>query len=83
MLLRQGEHHEQGTYRIRLQHRQYRKHRPEAEELIAAGGHEVTLLNAADASADNLAEGYDAVLFGCSAWGMEGLEMPGRLCRAV
>ena len=45
------------------------------EELIAAGGHEVTLLNAADALADNLAEGYDAVLFGCSAWGMEDLEM--------
>ena len=45
------------------------------EQLIAAGGHEVTLLNAADASAQNLAEGYDAVLFGCSAWGMEDLEM--------
>ena len=45
------------------------------EELIVAGGHEVTLLNAADASAENLADGYDAVLFGCSAWGMEDLEM--------
>ncbi len=44
-------------------------------ELITAGGHEVKLLNAADASAENLAEGYDAVLFGCSAWGMEDLEM--------
>lgn len=38
-------------------------------------GMKFTLLNAADASAQNLAEGYDAVLFGCSAWGMEDLEM--------
>ena len=45
------------------------------EELVSAGGHEVTLLNAAEASAENLADGYDAVLFGCSAWGMEDLEM--------
>ena len=37
------------------------------EELISAGRHEVKVLNAADASADNLADGYDAVLFGCSA----------------
>ena len=44
-------------------------------ELITAGGHEVTVLDAADASAENLADGYDAVLFGCSAWGMEDLEM--------
>ena len=44
-------------------------------ELVNAGGHEVKLLNAADASAQNLADGFDAVLFGCSAWGMEDLEM--------
>ena len=44
-------------------------------ELVTAGGHEVKLINAADASAENLAEGFDAVLFGCSAWGMEDLEM--------
>ncbi|MBE6441926.1 MAG: flavodoxin [Desulfovibrio desulfuricans] len=44
-------------------------------ELIAAGGHEVKLVNAAEASADKLAEGYDAALFGCSAWGEEDLEM--------
>lgn len=44
-------------------------------ELVTAGGHEVKLLNAADASAENLADGFDAVLFGCSAWGMEDLEM--------
>ena len=45
------------------------------EELIAAGGHEVTLLNASEAAADNLADGYDAVLMGASAWGMEDLEL--------
>jgi len=45
------------------------------KELIAAKGHEVTLLNAAEAAADNLAEGYDAALFGCSAWGTDELEM--------
>ena len=45
------------------------------EELVAAAGHEVTLLNAAEAAAENLADGYDAVLFGCSAWGMEDLEL--------
>lgn len=45
------------------------------EELVSAGGHEVTLLNAAEASAENLADGFDAVLFGSSAWGMEDLEM--------
>ena len=44
-------------------------------ELVTAGGHEVKLINAADASAENLADGFDAVLFGCSAWGMEDLEM--------
>jgi len=40
------------------------------EEIIAAAGHEVTLKNAA-----GLAEGYDAVLLGCSAWGDDELEL--------
>ena len=44
-------------------------------ELIGAAGHDVKLLNAAEASADNLADGYDAVLMGCSAWGTDDLEM--------
>ena len=39
------------------------------EEIIAAAGHEVTLKNA------GLAEGYDAVLLGCSAWGDDELEL--------
>ena len=45
------------------------------EELVAAGGHEVKLLNAAEASAENLAVGYDALLLGCSAWGEAELEL--------
>ena len=40
------------------------------EEIIAAAGHDVTLKNAAD-----VAEGYDAVLLGCSAWGDDELEL--------
>ena len=45
------------------------------EEIIAAAGHEVTLKNAADVDAAGLAEGYDAVLLGCSAWGDDELEL--------
>ena len=45
------------------------------EEIIAAAGHDVTLKNAADVDADGLAEGYDAVLLGCSAWGDDELEL--------
>ena len=33
------------------------------------------MLNAADASAEHLADGYDAVLFGASAWGVDDLEL--------
>ena len=32
-------------------------------------------MNAADAQADGLADGYDAVLFGASCWGDEDIEM--------
>lgn len=45
------------------------------EQQLAAAGHEVTVLNAADASAEHLADGYDAVLFGASAWGVDDLEL--------
>ncbi|MCR5814481.1 MAG: flavodoxin [Desulfovibrio sp.] len=45
------------------------------EKKIAAAGHDVTVLNAADANPDHLAKGYDAVLMGCSAWGEEDVEM--------
>lgn len=43
---------------------------------LSAAGVEVTVTNAADvASAKGLAEGYDAVLMGCSAWGTDELEL--------
>ena len=44
-------------------------------ERIGRAGHEVTVLNAADAVADGLCDGYDAVLFGCSAWGTDDVEL--------
>ena len=37
--------------------------------LIQEAGHETILLNAADASAPGLCDGWDMILFGCSAWG--------------
>ena len=43
---------------------------------LEAAGNDVTLTNSADvASAGGLAEGYDAVLLGCSAWGTDDLEL--------
>lgn len=45
------------------------------EELVVAGGHEVKLVNAAEAQAEHLARDYEAVLFGCSAWGTDDLEL--------
>ena len=35
----------------------------------------MTVLNAADAAAEHLADGYDAVLFGASAWGEDDVEL--------
>ncbi|MCR4666449.1 MAG: flavodoxin [Desulfovibrio sp.] len=45
------------------------------EKKLANGGHEVTVLNSADANPEHLAKGYDCVLMGCSAWGDEEVEM--------
>ena len=42
---------------------------------IGDSGHTVTLLNAADAAPDGLCDGYDAILFGCSAWGTDEVEL--------
>ena len=42
---------------------------------ISAAGHEVTCESAADVPAKNLAEGYDCVLLGASAWGTDTLEL--------
>ena len=36
-------------------------------EQIGGAGHEVTVKSAADVTAEGLCNGYDAVLFGCSA----------------
>ena len=44
-------------------------------EQIGGAGHEVTVKNAADVTAEGLCNGYDAVLFGCSAWGTDEVEM--------
>ena len=45
------------------------------EAKLQAAGNDVTVVNAADAQADGLADGYDAVLFGASCWGDEDIEM--------
>lgn len=44
-------------------------------ERMGNAGFDVTVLNAADASAEGLCNGYDAALFGCSAWGTDEVEM--------
>lgn len=43
--------------------------------VLKEGGVDVVLQNAADAKADKLAEGYDAVLLGCSTWGDDEIEL--------
>ena len=45
------------------------------EAKLQAAGNDVTVVNAADAQADGLADGYDAILFGASCWGDEDIEM--------
>ncbi|MBR4741320.1 MAG: flavodoxin domain-containing protein, partial [Desulfovibrio sp.] len=45
------------------------------EKHLINGGHDVTVMNAADADPEHLAKGYDALLMGCSAWGEEEVEM--------
>jgi flavodoxin short chain len=42
---------------------------------LAKAGHDTNILNAADVSAQGLAEGYELVLFGCSTWGDEDIEL--------
>ena len=44
-------------------------------EQIGAAGHVVVVKNAADVTAEGLCDGYDAVLFGCSAWGTDEVEL--------
>lgn len=45
------------------------------EKVLKDGGVDVDLKNAADVTAAGLAEGYDAVLFGCSTWGDDEVEL--------
>lgn len=44
-------------------------------DILGQAGHDVTVKNAADVTAEGLCNGYDAVLFGCSAWGTDEVEM--------
>lgn len=44
-------------------------------ERIGHAGHLVAVRNAADVTAEGLCNDYDAVLFGCSAWGTDEVEM--------
>lgn len=45
------------------------------EKRLADAGHSVTVQNAASAKAENLADGYDAVLLGASCWGDDSIEL--------
>ncbi|MBQ9537453.1 MAG: flavodoxin [Desulfovibrionaceae bacterium] len=45
------------------------------EKELASKGHTVNVLNAANADPNGLAQGYDLVLMGCSAWGEDEVEM--------
>lgn len=42
---------------------------------IAEAGHDVTVSDAADVAPEGLCAGHDAVLFGCSAWGTDEVEL--------
>ena len=44
-------------------------------EQLKASGHQVEIQDAAGVSPDNLCVGRDAVLFGCSAWGTDEVEL--------
>ena len=44
-------------------------------QTLQGEGMTVDLKNAADVSAEGLAEGYDLVLFGCSTWGDDEIEL--------
>lgn len=46
-----------------------------AERVLSESGAAVTKLDAADANPDGLCDGYDLVLFGCSTWGEDDIEL--------
>lgn len=45
------------------------------ESILKDAGHTTKVLNASDASAAGLCDGYDVVLFGCSTWGQDSIEL--------
>ena len=45
------------------------------EEVLKSAGHSVTVVDAADAAPAGLCNGYDLILFGCSTWGDEDIEL--------
>ena len=47
----------------------------EVEKAAKAAGHDVETKNAAKAKADGLCQGRDLVVFGCSTWGDEDIEL--------
>lgn len=46
-----------------------------AERTLSAAGATVKTLDASNASPEGLCDGYDLVLFGCSTWGDESIEL--------
>lgn len=44
-------------------------------KVLSDGGHNVTQLDAAKADPANLCSGRDCVLFGCSTWGQDSIEL--------
>lgn len=47
----------------------------ELSDIIKGGGHAVTVLDAGNAQASGLCAGRDCVLFGCSTWGDDTIEL--------
>ena len=46
-----------------------------AERVISGAGHSVTKINASDAKPAGLCGAYDLILFGCSTWGDDSIEL--------
>lgn len=44
-------------------------------KILERNGHNVEIRNAADVDVEDMAEGFDAVLLGCSTWGDEDVEL--------
>ncbi|HKI82616.1 MAG TPA: flavodoxin domain-containing protein [Pseudodesulfovibrio sp.] len=44
-------------------------------KILEKNGHNVTVVNAAKATVENMAEGYDCIFLGSSTWGDEDIEL--------